>query len=146
MEENSIKNQDRLDIEADLENLPVVTDFVEQRVRKLNSSQKEVSQTLIVTEELFVNIASYAYGQDTGMATLIVEISRDDNSIEITFIDSGVRYNPLDKDDPDITLEARERQKGGLGIFFVKKKVDSMTYRYEERKNILTIKKTFRGE
>ena len=144
--DNSLREfQDKLDIEAQVDNLPLVTDFIGKKVSCLNISQMEMSQILIVTEELFVNIASYAYKPGTGRACLIARVSREENSIEITFIDSGVKYNPLEKEDPDITLDASKRKQGGLGIFFVKKKVDSMTYAYEDGKNIVTVKKFFKG-
>ena len=77
------------------------------------------------------------------MASLITKIDEKENSIEIAFIDSGVRYNPLENNDPDITLSAKKRQKGGLGVFLVKRKVDSMTYAFEDGKNIVRIKKNF---
>ena len=146
MDENSVQLIDRLDIEAKLENIPIVVDFIEQRVRKLRISEKELAQILIVTEEIFTNIASYAYTPDIGMACLIAHISEENNSVEITFMDSGVRFNPLDLADPDITLKAKERKKGGLGYFFVKKKVDSITYKYDDGMNIVCIEKIFKGD
>ena len=59
----------------------------------------------------------------------------------ITFIDSGVPYNPLKKPDPDVTKDLEERELGGLGIFMVKKSMDDITYEYKEGQNILRIKK-----
>ena len=139
------KSVQRLDVEADLSGLPVVIRFVEDRLCGLRISEKEHSQILIVVEELFVNIASYAYGADTGMVSIVSEASKDENSITLTFIDEGIAFNPLEHKDPDITLKGEDRQQGGLGIFYVKKKVDSMTYTYEDGKNRLQIKKTFVG-
>lgn len=143
MENGKAETTDRLDIAAAMDNLPVVSDFVEQKLQGLKTTQKELSQILLVTEELFVNIASYAYSPGTGMASLITKIDEKENSIEIAFIDSGVRYNPLENNDPDITLSAKKRQRGGLGVFLVKRKVDSMTYAYEDGKNVVRIKKNF---
>ena len=99
-----------------------------------------------MVEELFVNIASYAYGADTGMASIVSEASKDENSITLTFIDEGIAFNPLEHKDPDLTLKGEDRPQGGLGIFYVKKKVDSVTYSFEDGKNRLQIKKTFVGE
>ena len=59
----------------------------------------------------------------------------------LTFIDSGVPYNPLKKDDPDTTLSAEDRKIGGLGIFLVKKSMDDMRYEFKDGKNILTLVK-----
>ena len=55
--------------------------------------------------------------------------------IDITFIDSGMQYNPLEKEDPDITLPLHKRKKGGLGIFMVKLTMDDMVYEYKDEKN-----------
>ena len=140
------KQRDRLEVKAEVENLDIVTEFVADKVRFLDYSVKEMTQMMIVSEELFVNIASYAYNPEIGMASLETEIDREDNSIEITFVDSGMPYNPLETKEPDITLPLEKRKKGGLGVFFAKKKVDSMTYVHEDGKNKLTIKKKFRGD
>lgn len=80
------------------------------------------------------------------MKELVIEADRnnllkDPLSVEITFIDNGKQYNPLAKPDPDITLAAKERKKGGLGIFMVKNSMDDVSYEYKDGKIILTIKK-----
>ena len=95
----------------------------------------------IAVEELFVNIASYAY--DTGIGTAVVQVTVNEEplSVEITFIDNGKQYDPLAKEDPDTTLSVGQRKKGGLGIFMVKKSMDDVIYEYKDGKNILTIKK-----
>ena len=95
----------------------------------------------IAVEELFVNIASYAYDQDTGDVVVQVTMHEDPLSAEISFIDNGMQYDPLAKPDPDTTLSVKERKKGGLGIFMVKESMDDVRYEYKDRKNILTIKK-----
>jgi sigma-B regulation protein RsbU (phosphoserine phosphatase) len=145
MDKNSKEIQYRLDIDAHVDNLPKVIDFIDRIISSLKVSQIELSHIFIVVEELFVNIASYAYKDKgkVGRASLIAKLFPKDNSIEITFIDSGVPYNPLEKPDPDITLDACKRKQGGLGIYFVKKKVDEMLYNFENGQNILTIRKKF---
>jgi anti-sigma regulatory factor (Ser/Thr protein kinase) len=90
-------------------------------------------------EEAYVNVASYAYTPGTGPVTLKVEKSASE--IRITFLDSGVPFNPLEKEDPDVSLPASERQIGGLGIFMVKKSMDNVQYAYLDGKNILTLTK-----
>ncbi len=146
--ETSDSNMDRdtLDIEAKIENLPQVTGFLDEKIKDLNCSKKEIAQIRIIAEEIFVNISSYAYSPGSGRAVIQAVTSSGENSISITFIDSGVPFDPLKKEDPDISGKALERKKGGLGIFFVKKKVDSIDYEYSDGKNVLTLKKTFQGD
>ena len=95
----------------------------------------------IAVEELFVNIASYAYEHGKGVAVVQVSVHEEPLSVEITFIDNGKQYDPLAKADPDTTLSAKERKKGGLGIFMVKKSMDNVSYEYKDGKNILTVRK-----
>ena len=96
----------------------------------------------VAVEELFVNIASYAYVDKTGIADITIELLPG-QVVQITFRDSGIPYNPLEKPDPDITKPAEEREIGGLGIYIVKKSMDEVLYRYEDGQNILTIRKAF---
>ena len=95
----------------------------------------------IAVEEIFVNIASYAYPNGDGTATISVSESTSPTAIRITFVDSGIPYNPLAKEDPDITLGAEEREIGGLGIFMVKKSMDDVNYEYTHGHNRLTLVK-----
>ncbi len=92
-------------------------------------------------DELFGNIANYAYNPDIGTATVRVEVTENPLAVVITFIDNGVPYDPLAKSDPDITLSAEEREIGGLGIYMVKKSMDDISYEYKDGKNFLKIKK-----
>ena len=100
-------------------------------------------QINIAVEEIFVNIAHYAYNPEVGPATIRVEILEDPLAVSLTFIDQGTPYDPLAKEDPDVTLAADERTIGGLGIFMVKKSMDDVKYEYKEGSNILTIVKKF---
>ena len=102
---------------------------------------KAQMQIDIAIDELFGNIAHYAYNPEIGQATVLVEVVEDPLSVVITFIDNGVPYDPLAKADPDTTLSAEEREIGGLGIYMVKKSMDDITYEYKAGQNILTIKK-----
>ena len=130
-----------LTIEATDENLDEVLAFVDEQLEEHDCSPKTQMQIDVAVEELFVNIAHYAYNPETGAATVRVEVSENPLSVVITFIDKGVPYDPLAKPDPDITLSAEERQIGGLGIYMVKKSMDDISYEYKDGKNILTIKK-----
>ena len=138
---NDAKNVKELVVKADRNNLDEVQAFIDQKLEEVNCSMKTQTTIDIAIEEIFVNIASYAYGNSDGEATIQVVMNEDPLSIEITFIDSGAEYNPLAKPDPNTSLKLMERQKGGLGIFMVKKSMDDMTYEYKDGKNVLTIVK-----
>ena len=128
-------------IDAAVENIPTVTAFVEEQLEQYNCPMKAQMQIDIAIDELFSNIAQYAYNPKTGKATVRVEVTENPMAVIITFIDNGVPYNPLAKADPDVTLSADERQIGGLGIFMVKKSMDDISYEYKDGQNILKIKK-----
>ena len=128
-------------IAAKVENIPAVTAFVDERLEALDCPLKAQMQIDIAIDELFGNIAHYAYQPGVGPATVRVEVERDPLSVVITFIDHGVPYDPLSKADPDVTLSAEEREIGGLGIYMVKKTMDAISYEYKDGQNILTLKK-----
>ena len=126
---------------ATVENIEVVTDFVNEQLEAFDCSMKVQMQIDIAIDEIFGNIAQYAYAPEVGDATVRVEVTEEPLTAVITFIDSGVPYDPLAKADPNITLSADERDIGGLGIFMVKKSMDDVAYEYKDGQNILTIKK-----
>ena len=128
-------------IDALIENTDEVMDFLNDFLEKLNCPKKAEIQLDIAVEELYVNIAHYAYAPDHGKATIILEADEDAPAVKITFIDSGIPYDPLAKEDPDVTLSAEERQIGGLGIYMVKNTMDDITYEYKDGRNILSIYK-----
>ena len=130
-----------LTADAALENLGRVLDFVEEKIGGLPFSPKAKMQIAVAVEELYVNIAHYAYTPGIGPATVRVEIMDNPRGVRITFIDRGVPYDPLAKKDPDVTLSAEQRQIGGLGIYMVKKSMDDIRYEYRDGQNILTITK-----
>ena len=128
-------------IEAKRENLPEVQAFIDEQLEAVDCPMPVQIAIDVAVEELFVNIASYAYDPEIGIAVVQVTVHEEPLSVEITFIDNGVQYDPLAKEDPDVTLSAKERKKGGLGIFMVKNSMDDVSYEYKDGKNILTIKK-----
>ena len=130
-----------LTIAATVENIESVTDFVNEQLEALDCPMKAQMQIDIAIDEIFSNIAHYAYNPEIGQATVRVEVLEDPLAVTITFIDNGVPYDPLAKADPDTTLSAEEREIGGLGIYMVKKSMDDITYEYKDGQNILTIKK-----
>lgn len=128
-------------IEALTENLPEVLAFVDRALEDRGCPAKAQMQIDLAVEELFVNIAQYAYHPQVGSATVKVAILEQPLSVVITLIDQGRPYDPLAADEPDITLSAEDRQVGGLGIYMVKKSMDEIGYEYKDGQNILTIKK-----
>lgn len=130
-----------LTVDAVVENIPIVTDFVNEQLMPYDCSIKIQAQIDIAIDELFGNIAHYAYDPDVGSATVRVELVKEPLTVVITFIDHGVPYNPLKQDEPDTTLLAEERKIGGLGIYMVKKSMDDIFYEYKDGQNILTIRK-----
>ena len=126
-------------IEAKTENLCRILDFVSENLEAADCSVKTQTQIAIAVEEIFVNIAHYAYNPETGGTT--IRVLATDNEIVIEFEDNGKPYNPLEKTDPDITKSMEERELGGLGIYMVKNIMDAVEYRHEDNKNILTIRK-----
>ena len=130
-----------LTIDATVQNIEKVTAFVDEQLAQLNCPLKAQMQIDIAIDELFGNIAHYAYNPKTGPATVRIDVLQDPLSVVVTFIDNGKAYDPLAREDPDISLTAQEREIGGLGIYMVKKSMDEISYEYKDGKNILRIKK-----
>lgn len=128
-------------VEAAIENVPKVMEFVDEQLEQFDCPMKTQMQVDVAVEELFSNIAHYAYNPGIGSATMRVEVVEEPLAVVITFIDNGIPYDPLAKADPDITLPAEEREIGGLGIYMVKKTMDDVSYEYRDGQNILRIKK-----
>ncbi|MBR1709118.1 MAG: ATP-binding protein [Clostridia bacterium] len=126
---------------AVIDNIPEVTAFIEEQLEALDCPMKAQLQIDVAVDELFTNIAHYAYPDKTGSATVQFDDDEGAHTVSITCIDSGIPFDPLKKADPDVTLAAEEREVGGLGIFMVKKSMDNVTYRFENGHNILTIQK-----
>ena len=128
-------------IDATVENLDRVNEFVHKTIAETDCTKKAVMQLDLIVEEIFVNIANYAY-EATGLVKIVSEVSN--GFISLTFIDSGIPYNPLDKADPDISLSAEDRNIGGLGIFLTKKLVEDISYKYVDGQNILQLSKSLK--
>ncbi len=128
-------------IEADRNNLPEVQAFIDGELESADCPMLTQIAIDVAVEELFVNIANYAYSPETGNAVVQISMHDEPLSVEITFIDGGRQYNPLERTDPDTTLSAKQRKIGGLGIFMVKESMDQVNYEYKDGQNILTIKK-----
>lgn len=130
---------------ASTENLPAVTSFIDEQLEALACPLKAQMQIDVAIDEIFSNIAFYAYGQEPGDVTVRFDYDDTQGDAILTFTDNGATFNPLEAETPDVTLSAEERKIGGLGIFLVRKTMDEVTYRHENGCNILTIRKRLRG-
>ncbi|MBO4853254.1 MAG: ATP-binding protein [Schwartzia sp.] len=130
---------DEVRIEAKVENLPAVIAFATETLTGRCPPRSRMHVEL-VTEEIFVNIASYAYPETGGFVTIRRSGGEGPEGLTLTFIDGGVPYDPLQKPDPDLTLPLEERPIGGLGVFLVKELVDEVRYENKDGKNILTVR------
>ena len=130
-----------LTIKAVPENLDEVIEFINEQLEAYGCGMREQMAIDVAVDELFVNIAKYAYDPAVGYATVRIDVLNEPLTVEITFIDNGKQYDPLSNKDPDISLALEDRPIGGLGILIVKKTMDVVHYEYKDGKNILTIKK-----
>ena len=127
----------QLKTEAKTENLEIINDFLAENL--IGCPMKLLIQTQLAVEEIFVNIAHYAYKDKTGDVNVLCELDKEKNLFTIIFEDTGIPFDPLKRDDPDVTATAEERDIGGLGIFLTKKLMDEVSYENKDGKNILTL-------
>ncbi len=134
-------------IKADKNNIEEVFSFVEGELAATEGiSRKDVLKLHMIVDEIFANISDYAYGDTKGDVKVSYEYDSESDTVTITFTDEGVPYNPLSAETPDITLSAKERKAGGLGLFMVKNTVDDIRYETADGKNILILTKIVGGE
>ena len=124
---------------AKIEALSDVLSFTEQTLESFECSMKTQTAICVAIEEVFVNVAHYAYPDSDGDMTLRIGFEEKERTVTFRLTDKGVPFDPLKKPDPDITLSAEERDIGGLGIFIAKKTMDSISYSYENEENVLTM-------
>lgn len=125
-----------LTVVPNVQSIPRITEFVEEWMLKTKVEQKIVNKVNIAIDEIYSNIANYS-----GANWAKVHYERDIDSLSLIFTDDGKPYNPLENEDPDITLSAEDRQIGGLGVFMVKKIMDNVEYSYENNTNVLRLTK-----
>ena len=130
-----------LTLEATVENLARVLAFLEENLEEAECPMRAQMQMGVAAEEVYVNIAHYAYAPETGEAAVELETEEEPPLVRITFTDGGRPFDPTAAEDPDVTLSAEEREIGGLGIFMTKKLMDEVSYEYRDEKNILTLTK-----
>lgn len=133
----------KITLEAVIENLTQVTAFVDEQLEAADCPIRAHSLINVAVDELFTNVARYAYTPETGPITVCMELQADPAAAVITFIDEGTPYNPLLREQPDTTLPRRARKIGGLGIHMVKKTMDDLRYEYRDGQNVVTIVKAF---
>ena len=131
-----------LTLNADVGNTRTAIDFVANELIRMDAPVSERQSMMTAVEEVFLNIANYAYRDGKGDVTLQMETD-DSGAITLTFIDRGIDFDPLAKEDPDVTLPIEKRPIGGLGIYLVKKTMDDVVYQHEEGENRLTIRKSW---
>ena len=132
-----------LTLEATIENITPVTEFVNAQLASVGCEVKTQRLIDVALDELFSNIALYAYTPQTGRVTVRVVIHQDLRTAEISFIDEGKPYNPLTHEDPVSGLTCKERKMGGFGIYIVKKSMDDIRYEYSDGHNVTTIVKRY---
>ena len=132
---------ERITVPASTDQLDIVQEFIAENLENYQCPPKAMMAIEIAVEEIFVNIANYAYRPEVGEATVCCEVNEDPMEVTIQFLDHGKPFNPLEKEDADISQDALLEREGGLGILMVKKSMDSVSYSYENGKNILTILK-----
>ena len=130
-----------LTVDAKVENAGLVADFVNAELEAMDCPLKAQLQIDVAVDEIFSNIAYYAYRPGTGTVTIRVEKRLSPPAALLTFTDGGKPYDPLQAEDPDTTLGVEEREIGGLGIFLVKKTMDAVRYEYRDGRNVLQIEK-----
>lgn len=128
-----------LTVDATLDNLRLVNAFLEEHLEEADCPLKAQMQISVAVEEIYVNIAHYAYAPETGTVTLRLELQEEPPAVTLTFLDSGIPFNPLDRTDPDVSLPAEEREIGGLGIFMTRKSMDDLRYEFRDGQNVLTL-------
>ena len=130
-----------LTIVAEVKNLETVNDFVLGQLKEYGCPKNVLLQIRLAVEEIFVNIASYAYDPSVGPAEVRCEVLEDPLRVIIQFLDGGKPFDPLAREDADISEDGLMMREGGLGILLVKETMDDVSYTYENGKNILTILK-----
>ena len=130
--------QGELLVPAQIEYLDAVQAFIDARLTQADFPAKAKMKIAVAAEEIFVNIASYAYAPGGGDVRVLFEFTAAGDA-KLTFCDRGVPYDPLSREDPDVSLGAAARDVGGLGVYMVKKSMDDMRYTYRDGQNILTL-------
>ena len=131
------------EVEAVVSNVEKLTGFVEEYLETKDCPMKVLMKINIAIDEVFSNICNYAYSDKKGFVNLKIDMNDNEGYFIMEFKDKGIAYNPLEKEDPDVTLAADDREIGGLGIFMVKNLMDKVEYEYKDGENCLKLTKYF---
>ena len=131
---NMINLKEMLEVQPDMQSLPCVKEFMTRQSKRLQVSDKQKSKLMIVVDEVYSNIIRYS-----GAKAASISIGRENEKLILEFLDDGIPYNPLESKDPDVHADLQDREIGGLGIFVVRKMVESAVYEYTNHQNKLTI-------
>lgn len=137
------KNNNTLVVEASMDNYDRVIEYVESYLHRINAPEDIIMKIDIAVDEIYSNIVFYAYNEENKnkICKIILNYDEENNAVSITFVDKGMPYNPLTKEDPNTNESIEDRKIGGLGIFMVKKSMDNLDYKYENYENHFTITK-----
>lgn len=138
-----MNNMKELHVESSIDDLSRVMDFINSELDALSCPERTRAQIKLAIDEIFGNICFYAYDSGSGPVTIGFSGESDPPAVTISFRDSGMPYDPLEADEPDVTLSGEDRPIGGLGIFLVMSSMDDVRYEYSDGHNILTMKKFF---
>jgi anti-sigma regulatory factor (Ser/Thr protein kinase) len=136
METGDIQFDKEISVPAVIDELDKLLDWISDNLGE-DCPGKISNQIAVVTEELFVNVASYAYGGEKG--DVIIRIGLNAGRLVMQFEDAGKAFNPLEHELPDVNAGIDDRKIGGLGIYLTRKWMDDVVYQRENEKNILTI-------
>lgn len=134
-------NAEKITVPAELKQLAAVMTMINNRMSLLNCTQRTRMQIKVAVDEIFCNIARYAYDGEEGTITVQVEEEDTPPGLTIAFVDRGIPFNPLTAREPNLTAPAKKRPVGGLGLYIVKKTMDKVSYEYKDGYNVLTIQK-----
>lgn len=132
---------DQIIVPARKEFLAEVLGFINQKLDHFPHEASALLRLELAVEEAFVNIASYAYPEKSGEVVVGLSVSEDPLTATVELTDSGTQFNPLEREDPDLSLGIKDKKPGGLGILLIKENSDQVHYHYQESRNILTIQK-----
>ena len=137
-----MSNLNKINISAKKEYVERAVDSIVEFIISNNGDFKIANKIQIALEETLVNVASYAYEDKIGDIEIDYEIVDEPNkTLIVTIIDSGIEFDPLAKEDPNIVSFYEQKKIGGLGIFITKQIMDEVSYQRKDNKNILVLKK-----
>lgn len=130
----------KITLAAKSENLPRFLEYIKEEARRAGFSDKGVHDIQLAAEEAVVNVINYAYPAGKG-GDIELSCALKEGALEIQIADSGIPFNPLERAEPDINAPLAERGIGGLGIYMFRRLMDTVAYRREDDRNILTLLK-----